>query len=200
MLLTVAMGLVLQAPQDMKDWVDRGYDGTQPNSAVVAGTPELSRSEAWRSASLRAIEQRQDQLKAFASARLAVAGDSWIPDFVTQQAVRAWSGEQMEGYRLRVLDRDLLVRNHGFGQSFQAFLLLDRGVPGARHGAQALEQCLADARAKFTFQCGGVLGWWGLMALLAFWLDRLTRGYMTGRLFVLGSGLALLAPILLVIS
>ena len=200
MLLTVAMGLMLQAPQDMKDWVDRGYDGTQPNSAVVAGSPELSRADAWRSVTRRAVEERQAQLEGLAAARVAEQSASWLPDFVTEQAIREWSGEQMEGFRLRVLDRDLLVRNHGFGQSFQAFLLLEKGTPGVDHGSQSLEHRLASARECFALKCGGVAGWWGLLALLTFWFDRLTRGYMTGRLCVLGSGLGLVAPILLVIS
>ena len=199
MLLTLAMGLMLQAPQDMKDWVDRGYDGSQPNSAVVAGSPELSRDDAWRSVTRSAVAQRQARLESLAVAQVAAHSPGWLPDFVTERAVRAWSGEQMQGYRLRVLDRDLLVRDHGFGRSYQAFLLLDKAEPGVARGSESLMDRLARARERFVLKCGGVAGWWGLLALLALWLDRLTRGYMTGRLYVLGAGLGLVAPILLVI-
>lgn len=199
MLLTVAMGLLLQGPQDMKDWVDRGYDGSQPNASVIAGAPELSRDEAWASATRRAVEDRHGRIVRLATDQASAQSPAWLPGFVRERVVRQWTGEQMQNYRLRVLDRDLLVRDHGFGRSFQAFLLLDKVDPAWATGSRILMDRLERARERFVLNCGGVVGWWGLLALFVLWIDRLTRGYMTGRLYALGTGLGLVAPILLVI-
>jgi len=199
MLLTVAMGLLLQGPQDMKDWVDRGYDGSQPNASVVAGAPELSREEAWVSATRRAVEERQGHIERLATDQASAQSPAWLPEFVRERVVRQWTGEQMRSYRLRVLDRDLLVRDHGFGRSYQAFLLLEKVNPDSARLSDALSNRLQSEQERFVLNCGGVVGWWGLLALIVLWIDRLTRGYMTGRLYVLGTGLGLVVPILLVI-
>lgn len=105
----------------------------------------------------------------------------------------------MRSYRLRVLDRDLLVRDHGFGRSYQAFLLLEKVNPNSARLSDTLSNRLQSEQERFVLNCGGVVGWWGLLALIVLWIDRLTRGYMTGRLYVLGTSLGLVVPILLVI-
>jgi hypothetical protein len=62
LLMTVAVGLLLQSPQDMdmKNWVDRGFDPAQPNASTVAGTPELSRQDAWAAAERHALRKGND--------------------------------------------------------------------------------------------------------------------------------------------
>jgi len=42
--------------------------------------------------------------------------------------------------------------------------------------------------------CGGTVILWAALALLCGWLDRLTRGYMSGRLRLLFSGVGLGLP------
>lgn len=199
MLLTVAMGLLMQSPQDMKDWVDRGYADDQPNSCVVSGTPELSHKEAWAVAIQRAVSEQEGRIEQLGQAQANSQSASWLPDFVRERVVRHWTGEQMRRHELKVLDRDILVRDHGFGRSFQAFLLLDKVDPQSATKSRSLTRRLQREQKRFVMKCGGTVGWWGILAIFVLWIDRLTRGYMTGRLYTVGAMLGLVAPILLVI-
>ncbi len=199
MLLTVAVGLLMQGPQDMKDWVDRGYASDHPDACVISGTPELNRKDAWAAVTRRAVEEQQLRISERAADQAVAQSPAWLPGFVRERAVKQWTGDQVRRQRLKVLDRDLLVRDHGFGNSYQAFLLLDKVDPGSATSSRSLATKLQREQKRFVMKCGGTLGWWGVLAIFVLWLDRLTRGYMTGRLYTLGAALGICAPILLVI-
>ena len=199
LLTTVLMGLCLQSPQDMKTWVDRGYDPGEPNAHSVSGTPELTRKAAWASATKRAVQDHDERLAELAGDTANATTSSWLPEFVVAKVVREWTREQTRRTRPKVLDRDLLVREHGFGRSYQAFLLLDELDPSVASRSRGLSRRLAKAERMFLAKCGGTVGLWALLALVLAWIDRLTRGYMTGRLYLIGAALGVCGPILLVL-
>jgi hypothetical protein len=112
--------------------------------------------------------------------------------------IRGWTGEELQRHKPRVLDSDLLVRDHVYGQSYQAFLLLDAGDLETAANSAQLTRRLAREERRFLLKCGGTVGWWGVVAAMIFWLDRLSRGYMTGRLVGIGAVLGVAVPIALV--
>lgn len=199
LLTTVVMGFCLQSPQDMKIWVDRGYDPVQPNAHSVSGSPELTRKAAWASVTERAVRAHDERLAELAAQTAHAESSSWLPEFVVANVVREWSRQQARRIRPEVLDRDLLVREHGFGRSYQAFLLLDALDPNVASRSGGLSRRLARAERVFLAKCGGTVGLWALLAFVLAWIDRLTRGYMTGRLYLIGAALGVCGPILLVL-
>ena len=201
LLMTVAVGLLLQSPQDMdmKNWVDRGFDPAQPNAYTVAGTPELARKDAWDVAERHALEDHHGKLRDLAETQVEAGSSGWLPGFVRDRVVTDWTREQMRRVQPKVLDRDMIVRDHGFGRSYQAFLLIDEIATGQLQRRGGLARRLKAEEERFVMKSGAMVGLWGLLALFVMWIDRLTRGYMTKRLYALGTLLALAGPALLVV-
>jgi len=199
LLTTVAMGLLLQGPQhtETKNWVD--HDPAQPDAYTVSGTPELSRRDAWTAVERTALEDHKNRVRDVAEAHASAISSKWIPDFVRERVVTEWTRDQLRRLGPKVLDRDLMVRDHGFGQSYQAFLLLDAVDSRSLRKQGRLTTRLRREAKRFAFKFGGMLGLWGLLALVMTWIDRLTRGYMTKRLYAIGAILALIGPAALVL-
>ena len=201
LLTTVAMGLLLQGPQDieMKTWVDRDFDPAQPNGYVVSGAPELTRKEAWASAERNAIESHNERLRDYAETQAAAAAKSWLPEFVRDKVVTEWTRDRLRRLQPKVLDRDLIVRDHEFGRSYQAFYLVEPLDTEHVERLGGLAPRLAREEEWFLVKTGGMVGFWALIALVITWIDRLSRGYMTKRLIAIGSLLALVGPALVVV-
>ena len=201
LLMTVAMGLLMQGPQqmEMKNWVDHGHDPAQPDAYAVSGTPELSRKEAWAAVQRQALEDHKNRVRDVAEAQAAAISSKWLPGFVREKVVTEWTRDQLRRVAPKIVDRDLIVRDHGFGQSYQAFLLLDDVDSQQLRKRGRLTDLLRREEKRFVFKFGGMLGLWGLLALVMTWIDRLTRGYMTKRLYAIGALLALIGPALLVL-
>jgi len=60
--------------------------------------------------------------------------------------------------------------------------------------ATAVRAALADLRGQALAFLAGASLWWGLLAFLVGWLDRLSRGYMTARLSAIGVALGVSVP------
>ena len=111
--LTLALTVLAQSPQEMKSWVDQDGDPDRPNAHVVSGMPELTPKEAWDSASARVREQREERLAEAGRCYLEQQAPVWLPDFVGNRVLREWCREQSSRRSPEILDRDLVVRDHG---------------------------------------------------------------------------------------
>lgn len=187
--ITIAAGLLLQAPQDMKPWVDQGFDPSHPGAQVVSGAPELEPAKAWQAVSRKVVAQRAEQ-KVLAAKEVR----SWMPEVLLEPIVLSWARGAAERAEVRILDRDLLVRDHGFGASYQAFLLIQDGAEVSRPDMRQLQRRIDRAERRILVRGGCTAALWALIALAGFWLDRLTRGYMSGRLTLIAAVLGLCAP------
>lgn len=204
--LTLVTMLLFQAPQApeagvshaMKAWVDQDGDPSRPESYVVSGLPELDRKAAWDSAQARAREQRQERLAAAGRRYLEQHASAWLPAFVGDRVLEEWRIDQERRHQPDELDREMVVRDHAFAKSYQGFLLLVE-ADAAKDVARSLGQRLETATRGFVHRCGAVCVLWGILALAAFWLDRLTRGYMTARLALLALGLGAAGPVLIML-
>ena len=92
----------------------------------------------------------------------------------------------------------MIVRDHSFAKSYQGFLLLEE--PDAMKTVpRSLGARLSSAKEGFIRRCGAIGALWGLLALAAFWLDRLTRGYMTARLALLALVAGAAGPVIIML-
>ena len=202
MLLVVAAaaGLMAQAPQDLKTWVENGFDPGNPNAYAVTGSVELSRAEAWEAVERQIDVERRDRLESVAADECQNVAPAWLPSFFQDKAVDAWLSEQMRQTDPRVLDSNLVIRPvDDVYQSYQAHVLVD--LAGAKNARlDRLRRRLAVEEEKFLAKIGGTLGLWGVLAVIILWIDRLTRGYMTGRLYTLGALLGIGGPIVLLLA
>ena len=204
LLSMLALGLALQIPQspsEIKTWVDRGFDPGRPAAHAVAGSIELTRSQAWDSAQRSALDEQRALLTDLGARRAESLDSGWLPSFLRQRVVEQWVAARALRVEPKVVDREIVVRDHEFGRSFQAYLLVDEAssVEAIEADERGLRGMLARSERRFLAKCGGAVGLWGLVALMISWFDRLTRGYMTGRLYSAGALLATGVPILLVL-
>jgi hypothetical protein len=197
-LVTIMLVQAPQEPQAVKAWVDQAGDPSRPDSYVVSGLPELTRQAAWQSARVRAAEGRQERLAAAGQRYLQQHVPVWLPAFVGDRVLREWRIEEGRREPVAELDREMIVRDHAFAKSYQGFLLLEE--PDVTDAvARSLGPRLSNAARGFLRRCGAVGVLWALLALGAFWLDRLTRGYMTARLGVLAVVAGVAGPVLIML-
>ena len=145
----------------------------------------------------RARDQRRERLADVGQAYLAKHKPSWLPQFVTRRVLKDWCREQ--GRRPKILDTDVITRDHAGYKSYQQFLLVQEPKSLARGVPRSLARRLMVARDSFIRRCGAIGALWGMLALAAFWLDRLTRGYMTMRLTFLAITSGVLGPIIIML-
>jgi hypothetical protein len=182
-----------------KDWVVSQSDAAQPSAVVVAGQVELTRREAKASAIERLREDTRDRQLEHGRSVIRAAAPFWLPNFVAEQALHEWVrglGDPLQR-SVRILDDDVKVRDHGFGQSFQAFLLIEEDASQADRSGRELERRLDRRVRRFVVLSGGVVGFWAVLAFVVAWIDRLSRGYMTWRLRGIALGLGAAVPAIL---
>lgn len=165
---------------------------------VVSGTPELSRNESLQAAHGQARRELLGRLEARARLLSAESAPGWLPGFVRSRIVERWLRGQANNNLLHVKDQTCLVRDHGFGNSYQTTLLVEEDVRGVQRSLQTLQLRLMEGSRVFAFACGGLALFWSFLALVQGWFDRLTRGYMTWRLRVITGAIAA-APLALLL-
>ena len=199
LLVVAAMGLMVQAPQDLKNWVETGFDPGHPSAYAVKGSVELSRAEAWEALERRIDVEVRDRLESFAIDESENVAAPWLPGYFQDRAIAAWVSEQVRQSETRILDSNLVVRPvDDVYQSYHAYALVDMAGP-RNVRLERLRRRLVVEEEMFLAKIGGALGLWGVLAVLILWLDRLTRGYMTGRLYTLGALLGIGGPIVLLL-
>lgn len=180
--MILAGALALVTPQvDPAAWLDDGVDASRPSAVKFTGEVELTPADAFDSARACAEDGVRERLESEARALADAASPAWLPNFVAELEVRRWAEHELRHRSLEILDRRDVVRDHGFGKSFQTHLLVERYEPSARDRG-GLQHRLRRAGQLFLAKCGGTLALWGALVVLFWWLDRLSRGYMSWRL------------------
>jgi hypothetical protein len=190
-----AFGRELVAPAGRATW--RG-DGSE--RVELVGPVELSKFDAVAAAETLAREAWQIELERVGLGLAAEEAPIWLPSFARESAVRRWIRERRKD--VPVVDREVIRRDHGFGPSYQARLIvaLDRDAWLDRHARKSLARHLRWSSRAFAGVCLSTLLLWGAGSIVFVWLDRLSRGYMTGRLRLVFLAVGMLLPTLAFIS
>lgn len=162
------------------------------DAVAIRGAAGLTGAEALASAQ----EQVAAHLRAAWRERAArIAGEAapaWLPQPCVDAVVARWLARLPADRLARVVDRDDRVRDHGFGTSHQTTLWIAEAPEHVRAGEASLRTALAAARRTALARSGAVALGWTALGIGAAWFDRLTRGYMSGRLRLAAAALAAL--------
>lgn len=159
----------------------------RPAALVVRGTVELSAGEADAAATALLGERARHVLEEQGRVLMAAAAPMWLPGFCREQVLRRWLGSTDATQMLRVVDRERDTRNHGsLGTSYRTALLVEADQHRLGNHLARLRRQIPRAADTFALKCAGIAGFWAVLALAIGWLDRLSRGYMTWRLRLLG--------------
>lgn len=163
-------------------------DSSAPATDAVAvrGEAELSPAEAYASASRAAEEHLRERWQARAARTAELRRPFWVPEVLVEQHIRRWLADlPIEGIA-KVVDRQDRERMHEFGNSYQTTLWIAEEPRRVAMGEQRLRSDLRRLEHATAIKYGGIVAGWALLALVIGWLDRLSRGYMTGRLRLVG--------------
>lgn len=163
-------------------------------TVAVEGAPELSPMEAVASARERAVDGLRRRWEERARDLAEDARPFWMPGFFADRAVRRWLADLEPSRGLVVHDRRDEHRLHGWGESWQTTLVVSEDDRYRQRAERTLRWRLRGAEERLLWTGGGTIAFWGLLTLVLGWLDRLSRGYMSGRLTLLGVGLGTVVP------
>jgi hypothetical protein len=176
MLATLLTVLVCLTPQDP----------VATGAVAVRGDAELSPAAALASARTKVDDHVRDVWRDRAERELERRRPFWLPQPLADQALRRWIADLPVGQLVAVLDREDRQREHDFGSSWQTTLWVAEDPRAQQRSEQRLRSELRRLERTTAYKLGGIAGGWTLLLLGIGWLDRLTRGYMTGRLRLAG--------------
>lgn len=166
-----------------------------PSDAVaVRGAAELTPAAALASARAAADAHARALWRERGERIAQELRPAWVPSAVCDRAVERFLCAQQASRTLRVVDRDDRSREHEFGTSWQTTLWITEDAQAVDDGERSLREALVAVRGHALMFLLGTSCWWGMIAFLVGWLDRLSRGYMTARLSAIGVALALSIP------
>ena len=110
------------------------------------------------------------------------------------RTVQRWIGDLPLERSLRLVDREDRERTHEFGNSYQTTLWIAEEPRLLEQSERALRHQLRQLERTTAMKYGGIAGGWVLLGVLLGWIDRLSRGYMTGRLRCVGALGAIAIP------
>ena len=173
----------------------------QPQTALasavaVRGEAELTPAAALASAEARLDEHVRDVWRDRALRASERQLPFWLPDVLTRESMRRWLADLPVEQLVRRVDREDRERVHEFGNSYQTTLWVAEEPKAVQRGERALRAELRRLERSTAARYGGVAAGWVVLALALGWLDRLSRGYMTGRLRLLGVLLGAAMPAL----
>jgi hypothetical protein len=190
MIASMLVALLLpQQPQPQAEWLAHGGDARHPQAVVVTSDIELTAADAFRSAMEHARSSVDDRLRERGAALARAAAPVWMPSFLRERVVDEWLAGHDARTLVEVLDRCTEVREYSYGESYRTALLVQPAPQVVEKARAWFRWRTPDLAEEFLLRCGGVGALWGLLGLACLWLDRLTRGYMTWRLRLLGTGL-----------
>jgi hypothetical protein len=172
--------------------------GPSPELAAVAvaGETELSPAAALQSARAEVDTHLRDVWRQRAERSVLARRPFWLPAPVADRAVERWLHELPTEQLTHVVDRDDRVREHEFGSSYQTTLWVTEDARTAAKLEQRLRSLLPRLVRDTAVRLGGIAAAWTVLVVGLGWLDRLSRGYMTGRLRLLGLTLGVAVPAL----
>lgn len=178
-----------------QDPVQASASVAPPHDAfAVTGTPELDSAAAFRAAMTQAEAKVRDAQRERALLVAAEWRPFWLPPVFVEQAVTRWVQAPQRTTGLCIVDRTDQRREHEFGSSYQTTLWVREDAAALTRGERELRQQFAQLRLRTLATSGGTVVFWALLTLAVGWLDRLSRGYMTVRLRLLGLVLGSAVP------
>ncbi len=175
-LLTASLAIV--SPQ--------GPNVVGADAVAVRGDTELSQAKAFASARQRAEEHVRAQWAERAAHAMALRRPFWLPQALADRAVQTWLADLPIDECLRLVDREDRERTHEFGNSYQTTLWVTEEPRQVKQGERELRQRLRDLERTTVVKYGGIAAAWAALVAAIAWVDRLSRGYMTGTLRLLG--------------
>lgn len=155
-------------------------------AVAVRGDTELSPAAALASAEARVDEHLRTVWKERAERAAERHRPFWMPDLLTENTVERWLADLPVERLVARVDREDKERVHEFGNSYQTTLWIAEKPGLVEHGERRLRAELHRLERTTAVKAGGVAAGWVVLALLLAWIDRLSRGYMTGRLRAIG--------------
>lgn len=155
-------------------------------AVAVRGDAELTPADAYASARRRAEQHLRDQWVQRAETAVTTRRPFWLPAPLVERELQRWVDDLPLDRYASFVDREDRERAHEFGNSYQTTLWVAEAPQSVVHGEQELRQQLRRLERATAMKFGGIAGSWFVLAVAIAWLDRLTRGYMTGTLRVLG--------------
>lgn len=164
------------------------------STVAVRGDTELSPADAMASAELRVDEHIRSLWQERAKRAASRQSPFWMPQVLTDKTVRRWLGDLPVRRLIKQVNRDEKERVHEFGNSYQTTLWITEDQEMVERSERQLRAELHRLESSTAVKAGGVATGWVFLALLFGWLDRLSRGYMKGRLCAIGVIGGLLVP------
>jgi hypothetical protein len=190
-MLTLLLSMTFVAPMPQRPEV-------APVAAAVAvrGEAELSPASAFASARRKVDEHVRSMWQERADRAVVDQRPFWLPELLAESAVRRWLAELPLEQAVQLVDREDREREHEFGSSYQTTLWVAEDARTTQRFEQRLRGLLHRLERSTAVRLGGIVAsWTGLLIVLG-WLDRLSRGYMTGRLRLVGLLGGAAAPVL----
>lgn len=195
-MLAIALTLALFAQDPTASWVGaRPLAATVSEACAVRGDAELSPAAALASARQRAEQQFRERWTERAERIVSRQRPIWLPGQLLRLDADRWLAALPIERSLCVVDREDRQRDHEFGQSYQTTLWVLEDDAFVARSERQLRQHLDRATRRIVFKSGGTVLFWAALALLLGWVDRLSRGYMTGRLRLVGLLLGSAVPV-----
>jgi hypothetical protein len=193
-MIATALSCVLFAQAPMAALAVADPSGAASEAIAVRGDAELTPAAAYDSARTRAELHLQERWLERGRRLVVEQRPFWLPSLLAERAVARWLAGSPASEGMRIVDRDDRKREHEFGSSWQTTLWVAEDPRHVAHGERALRRELERVQQRTLLVSGGTVAFWaGLLFVLA-WLDRLSRGYMTGRLRLVGLVLGAAVP------
>lgn len=155
-------------------------------AVAVRGAAELSPAAALASARHAVEEHVRRVWEERARRAEAAARPFWVPEVLSEQALRRWLAGLPVDRLTKCVDREDKEREHEFGSSYQTTLWVAEDARMVQRNEQRLRDELRHLERRTAVQYGAIAAGWIGIAVLLGWIDRLSRGYMTGRLRCVG--------------
>ena len=188
-MLTLLLSLTFAAP------LPQGSQAV-PAAVAVRGEAELSPASAFASAQRKVDEHVRSLWQERAERAVVDQRPFWLPELLADAAVRRWLADLPLQQAVQLVDREDRERAHEFGSSYQTTLWVAEDARATQRLENRLRGVLKQLERSTAVRLGGIVAsWTGLLIVLG-WIDRLSRGYMTGRLRLVGLLGGAAAPVL----
>jgi hypothetical protein len=159
---------------------------TLASAVAVHGDAELTPAAALASARRKAEDHVREVWQDRASRAVDRQRPFWLPELFATEAMRRWLSNLPVHQLVQFVDREDRERMHDFGNSYQTTLWVAEPPSSVQQGERQLRRELQRLERTTAIKYGGIAASWVVLAVVLGWVDRLSRGYMTGRLRLVG--------------
>ena len=164
------------------------------DAVSVRGAPELTVTAAVESARAEVDTVLHQRWQRRADRLVRDHRPFWVPEVLVERQVAKWLGRAAVDRQVQVVDREDRIREHAFGRSYQTTLWIEEEVRDVVAGRRGLQRLIERTADSLLLGAGGTVVFWAVLLVVLSWLDRLSRGYMTGRLYAIGLSAGAVVP------